>query len=89
MRLPDFVLSLDSRAVIRITEPSFELRIVADQEIPDLPHPQIVCEFDGSTRFGVVKWLGDPDHYRIEELERFAARGAEYLLDRWNDKFPA
>ncbi len=89
MRLPDFVLSLDRRAVIRVTEPSFELRIVWDEEIPDLPSPKTIYELNDGRRFGVVKWIGDIAPYRPEELQRFAQRATEYLLDRWNEGAPA
>jgi hypothetical protein len=89
MRLPDFVLSMDCLAVIRITEPSFELRLVTDDEILELPHPRVHCDFIDGRRFGIVKWIGDPAPYTSEELDRFACRAAEYLEDRWTeDVFP-
>jgi hypothetical protein len=89
MRLPDFVLSMDGLSVIRITDPSFELRLLADQEESNLPTPVTVCELSEGQRFGVVAWLGDTAPYRLGELERFALRGAEYLVERWNEGAPA
>lgn len=86
MRLPDFVLSMDCLAVIRITEPSFELRQVTQEELPDLPSPQVWCELRDGRKFAVVKWLGDPDVYKPDELDLFARRGIEYLLGRWDEE---
>lgn len=88
MRLPDYVLSMDRLTVIRITEPSFELRQVTDEEIPELPWPQAGCDFHDGRRFGVVKWLGDTKPYKPDELAHFARRAAEYLVERWNEDAP-
>lgn len=89
MRLPDFVLSMDRFSVIRITDPSFELRLVTDDEIPELPWPQAGCDFNDGRRFGVTKWIGDPSPYSADELALFARRAAEYLVERWDEEAPA
>lgn len=79
------MLSMDGMSVIRITEPSFELRPLTDGEVEGLPCPQTVVEIEKGQLFGVVKWLGDPSGHKSNELDRFATRAAEYLIERWNE----